>query len=84
MDITTVANITLTGLAVIGAVNVLTFYKPEASSKTKFVVSVVVAFAVSFVPADLGNIILTHAKDAITIALASSGSYKLFSKAGGR
>lgn len=86
MDISTinVNDITLTGLAVIGVVNVVTFYRPQTSSKTKFVLSIVVAFLISFIPADLGNIILTRALDAIKLAFAASGSYKLFSKAGGR
>jgi hypothetical protein len=41
------------------------------------------AFAFTFVPIDLGNIILEHLKTALTIAFASSGVYKLATKAGG-
>lgn len=78
------ASLTLAGLAVLGAVNVATIFKPTLSSKSKFILSLVVAFAVSFVPADFGNIILNHLKDAITVALAASGTYKIASKAGGQ
>lgn len=85
MDLNTfnLGDVTLAGLAVIGVVNVITFYRPQTSSRTKFILSIIVAFAVGFIPADLGNIILTRAKDAVELAFAASGSYKLFSKAGG-
>lgn len=76
-------NITLVGLAAIGAVNVLTMWKPGIESKYKFIASLVVAFIFTFVPADLGNLILDHAKTALEVAFAASGVYKLASKAGG-
>lgn len=80
MDLT---NLTLAGLVAIGVVNVLSFWKSDMDSKIKFTVSLVAAFAVTFVPADLGNLILNHAKDAITVAIAASGAYKVATKVGG-
>lgn len=71
-------------LVVIGAVNVVGFYKPNLDSRYKFVLSLVIAFAVSFIPADLGNLILERLRDAITVAVAASGAYKLFQVAGQR
>ena len=76
-------NITLAGLAAIGAVNVLTMWKPGVESKWKFIASLAVAFLMTFVPANIGNVILENAKIAIQVALAASGVYKLATKAGG-
>ena len=76
-------NTTLAGLVAIGAVNVLTMWKPDMDSKVKFLISFIVAFLVLFVPPDLGNILLDKAKEAIIIALSASGVYKLTQKIGG-
>jgi hypothetical protein len=76
-------NITLAGLIAIGVVNVLTFWKPGIDSKIKFAISLAVAFAVTFIPLELGNIILDHAKTAISVAFAASGAYKVAQKIGG-
>lgn len=78
-----VQSLTLVGLAAIGSVNVLMMWKPDIDSKTKFLVSLVVAFAITFIPRDLGNVILEHLQTAIEVALAASGVYKLATKAGG-
>jgi hypothetical protein len=76
-------NITLSGLVAIGVVNVVTFFKPGLDSRIKFTASLVAAFGVSFIPTDLGIVILNHLKDALTVAFAASGVYKIASKAGG-
>lgn len=83
MDLTTIGNLTLTALVALGTVNVITFFRPAMDSRLKFALSAVVAFAASFIPADLGMVILTHAKDALVVALAASGGYKLAAKVGG-
>lgn len=80
MDLQT---ITLSGLVAIGVVNVISFFKPGIDSKIKFTASLVAAFAVTFIPVELGNTILQHLKDAITVAFAASGAYKIAQKAGG-
>jgi len=80
MDIMSLA---LPGLVALGAVNVLTFFKPDMDSRIKFTVSFLVAFAVLFIPADLGNVVANNIKEAIAVAFAASGTYKLFTKAGG-
>lgn len=76
-------NITLAGLIAVGVVNVLTFYKPSIDSKLKFAISLAVAFAVTFVPVQVGNVLLDHIKSALEVALAASGAYKIAQKAGG-
>lgn len=75
-------SMTLVGLAIIGVVNVVTMFKPDLDTKTKFGISVVVALAIGFVPADLGAEILNHLVVALTAAFAASGSYKLAQKVG--
>lgn len=80
MDFT---NMTFAGLATLGVVNVIGFFKPNLDSKVKFGLSIVAALAFLFIPADLGNIIFEKLKEAITIAFAVSGSYKLAMKVGG-
>ncbi len=77
-------SLTLAGLGALGVVNVVTFFKKDLSSEIKFALSAVSAFAIiALVPADLGNIILEYAKQALMIAFAMSGGYKIATKAGG-
>lgn len=80
MDIQTTS---LAGLVAIGAVNVVTMFKPELDSRLKFAISLVVAFAVLFVPQELGNMLLEKLRLAIEVAFAASGLYKLATRAGG-
>lgn len=79
MDLT---NMTLVSLAAIGTVNVIGFFKPKMDSKLKWTLSFLAALAISFIPADLGSIILTHIKDAIYAATVGSGIYKVATKIG--
>lgn len=78
-----ILNMSLVGLVALGAVNVVTFFKPDMDSRLKFSISVLIAFVVAFIPADLGNLLLDKLRLALEAALAASGTYKLFSKAGG-
>lgn len=78
------ANLTLAGLVAIGVVNAVSFWKPDLDSRIKFILSVVAAFAVTFVPVELGSVLLDHAKTALTVAFAASGAYKVAQKAGGQ
>lgn len=84
MDGIDLGNITLVGLAIIGAVNAWTFFRPDAESKEKFLLSVVVALLIGFIPADLGSVILERIVAALTAAFAASGGYKLTQKLGGQ
>lgn len=77
-------NATLVGLAIIGVVNVATFFKPDLGTKEKFGLSVVVAILIGFVPLDLGNDILNRVVVALTAAFAASGGYKIAQKVGGK
>lgn len=78
-----IQSLTLAGLVGIGVVNVMSFFVPNMDSRVKWAISFISIFAATFVPVELGNIILDHAKTAITIAFASSGAYKIAQKAGG-
>ena len=71
------------GLVTYGFINVLTMWKPNLDNKTKFMSSLVVAFALLWVPADLGILLADKIKIAIGIAVAMSGVSKIATKAGG-
>lgn len=79
MDLQTIS---LAGLVSVGAVNVVTMFRPEIDSRIKFALSFVVAFGVLFVPQEIGNLLLDKLKQALEIAFAFSGVYKLVSKSG--
>lgn len=76
-------SMTLAGLVAVGVVNVLTMWKPSMDSKLRFAISALAAFVVTFVPPDMGNMILEKAKDALMVAFAASGAYKIAQKTGG-
>lgn len=78
------SNVTFIGLITVGVVNVLSFWKPNIDSRIKFAVAAGVAFGLTFVPAEISNIILDKAVQALEVAFASSGAYKLAIKAGGK
>ena len=78
-----IQSMSLAALAAIGVVNVITMFKPIEDSRIKFAISLVVAFAVLFIPQDISNAILDKLRDAITIAFAGSGIYKISQKIGG-
>lgn len=77
-------NITLVGLAIIGVVNVVTMWKPDLDTKVKFIISVIVALVVGFIPEALSNEILSRIVSALTAAFAASGGYKVAQKVGGK
>lgn len=83
MDLSFLSNITFVGLAVLGIVNVVTMLKPGIDSKYKFLISIVAAFALTFVPKELGSILLDKMKVAVEVAFAASGTYKLAQKVSG-
>jgi hypothetical protein len=77
-------SLTFVGLMTLGIVNVVTFWKPDMDSKLKFALSIASAFALTFVPAELGNVILEKAKLALEVAFAVSGGYKIATRIGGK
>jgi hypothetical protein len=77
------SNITFVGLVTLGVVNVVTLFKSDLESKYKFIIAIIVAFGLTFVPEEFGSMILNHLKIALEVAFASSGVYKLAQKAGG-
>ena len=72
MDLSFLTNITFVGLAVLGIVNVITLFKEDLDSKYKFLISVVAAFALTFVPESLGVVLLDKMKIALQVAFAAS------------
>lgn len=74
---------TFVGLITVGVVNVVSFFLPTLKSEYKFALAIITAFALTFVPAELGSVIADKVKLALEVAFASSGAYKLLSKAGG-
>jgi hypothetical protein len=80
MDIT---NLGFIALMTIGFVNIVTFFKSDMDSKVKIGLTILFAFALTFVPADWGSIIADKLKLAIETALLASGTYKLAQKIGG-
>jgi len=77
------AELTFAGLATIGIVNVLTFFYPEIDSRIKFAISIVAAFALSFIPEAISVVLYDKTLQAIEVAFAASGTYKLAQKIGG-
>jgi len=83
MELSELLGLGLSGLFIIGAVNVATFFRPDITTKQKFALSILVAFLVSFIPAEIGNVIYDKLVFAITAAVAASGGYKIAQKVGG-
>ncbi len=78
-----IAGIGFVGVMVIGFVNVLTFWKPNMDSKMKIGAAFVFAFVLTFVPADVGSVILQKIVQAVEATAFLSGVYKVAQKAGG-
>jgi len=62
-------------LATFGAVSAVNFWKKQ-DSRVNFLLSVGFAIAFSFVPPDLGNMIVNKIRDAVAIALSLNGAYQ--------
>jgi hypothetical protein len=78
-------NLTLAGLAAVGVVNVITFFRPALAPQVKFFLSAVAAFLIILlVPLDMGQRIAEQIKEALVIAFAASGTYTLAKRAGGQ
>lgn len=77
------SNITLAGLAIIGVVNGISIFKPDLDSRWKYGISIFIALAIGFIPDNISSEIFRRLIEALTIATASSGAYKLSTKLGG-
>lgn len=89
MDIASITAYGFIGLFVIGAVNVieliyLKWKGVKLEATTKIILSFVFAFAATFVPVEIGNMLYDKALLAIQVVGWSSGVYKLTQKAGGQ
>jgi hypothetical protein len=73
------ASMGFVALVTFGAVAALNFWKKQ-STKANFVWSVLIAFALSFVPADVGGLIANRIKDALAVALSLNGLYQGLSR----
>ena len=70
------ANLGFIGLVTFGLVSAVSFFKDDLTTQQKFLLSVVIAFGVGFVPQDLGSVIANKVKDAIAIASAVNGGFQ--------
>lgn len=77
MDLQQLMSYGFTGLATIGFVNIITIFYPYIDSKRKIIFTAAFAFAMTFVPKEIGNVIYDHAIQAIGVTAASSGAYKI-------
>lgn len=78
-----ISSLTFAGLVAIGVVNVITIFKEDIDSRIKFILSLLAAFAVTFIPVETQAILYNKLIQAIEVAFAASGGYKLATKAGG-
>ena len=67
-------------LATFGAVSAVSFWKKDLTTQQKFLLSICFAFIFGFIPADLGNIVATKAKDAIAVGVTLNGVYQFVTK----
>lgn len=72
---------TFIALVTFGAVHFISYilskrYNTELDSDQKIILSVIIAFGLSFVPAEFGNEIANRIKDAIAVAIALNGAYQ--------
>lgn len=79
-----IANLTLTGLVAFGAVNVVDMFFPLADSRLKYGLSFLAAFAITFIPDNLGSILLQNAKLALEASLTVSAAYKFTKQLGSK
>lgn len=66
-------------IATFGSVSALNYFWKNATTQRNFLMSLLFAFAFSFVPADMGNIIANKVKDAVAVAVALNGLYQMLS-----
>lgn len=75
------------GLLTLGAVKSLDIFAErfdfDFTSELKWLSAVGFAFLFGFIPAELGNIFLDKAKDALQVAVGVTGVFKLIEKARG-
>lgn len=79
-----IQSLTFLGLVGFGTVTVISFFKPDMDSRIKFALCVLAVFIATFIPVDLGNIILNKVKMSLEVAIAFAGAYKFAAKISGR
>lgn len=67
----------LQGVIAYGVVGVLMYFKKDLPSQVKFSFLFVIAFAVGFIPTNLGNVLLNHIKDAAGVAFGIHAFYSM-------
>lgn len=81
MDLLTLGSTALITFGLVWVISlVLEKRNIKLSSENKFILSMVIAIAVSFVPADMGNEIVNRVKDGVGVATGLSGVYQMLSK----
>lgn len=81
---TDLVNLTFLGLVGYGVVGVISWKLPNLDKTMKFVILVSVVLLASFIPAELGSIILEKAKLALGVAFAMTATGTLANKVGGQ
>ena len=84
MDLTQVLEIGFVGLASYGAVAAVGMWKKDLTSQQKFLLLGGFAFVFGFVPADIGNFVLNHVKEAITTATVITTGNVVINKMSGK
>ena len=77
------ASLTFLGLVGYGVVGVISYFKEDLDKRVKFLVLFLVVGAATFIPTDLGNILLEKAKMALEVAFAMTATGTLAKKIGG-
>ena len=78
----------LQGIVAYGSVGVISLIAEKRFNKTlgsdvKLYLLVLIAFGVGFVPADLGNVVFQHIKEAVAIAMAIHTGNTVLNKVSG-
>lgn len=69
-------NLGFSGIITFGIVSAVSFFKADLTTQQKFLLSAVVAFALTFVPREFGNDIANKIKDAIVVATSVNGVFQ--------
>jgi hypothetical protein len=72
LDFASIGFVALFTFGLVAAIN----FKWKLNSQNNFLLSIVFAFLLGFVPSDWGSMVANKAKEAIAIAVSLTGAYK--------
>lgn len=79
-----IAQLGFAGVVSYGAVGVIGMWRKDLTTQQKVLLLGAIAFIVSFIPADFGNIILNHLKVALAVAFGMTATSTVANKIGGK